>query len=148
VARDGRSAANGSRTRRKALIGLWVALGGALGAVARFGISGWVTTWAYAGFPWGTFVVNALGSVALGFLNRGFPPPLGLPAARAFFAVGLCGGFTTFSTFDFETLSLLQQGDYTTALFYSLASTATCIAGVAAGLAFAETLSNATTFRR
>jgi fluoride exporter len=138
-----RSATAGPRTRRGALIGLWVALGGALGAVARFGIGGWVTSWAYAGFPWGTFAVNVLGSAALGFFNRGFPPPLHLPEARAFFAVGLCGGFTTFSTFDFETLALLQQGNYLTALAYWGASTATCVAGVTAGLAFAAAVRSA-----
>jgi fluoride exporter len=112
-----------------------VALGGAIGALARFGLGGWVTTWAYAGFPWGTFFVNLLGSTALGLLHGILPAPPAAPAARAFLVIGLCGGFTTFSTFDFETLSLLQQGRPGTAAAYALGSVAACLSGVVAGMA-------------
>jgi len=115
------------------VIGLWVGLGGGLGALARFAMSGWVTTWAFAGFPWGTFAVNLIGSAALGSLSRALPAPTASPATRAFLGMGLCGGFTTFSTFDFETISLIQRGAYTTAAAYSLGSAAVCIAGVYAG---------------
>jgi fluoride exporter len=115
------------------VIGFWIALGGGIGAIARFGIGGWVTTWAYAGFPWPTFGINVLGSLALGFLVRALPAPRASPAARAFFTAGLCGGFTTFSTFDFETLALLQQQEYSTAALYSLGSAGACIAGVFGG---------------
>jgi fluoride exporter len=118
-------------------LGLWVAAGGAVGAVARFMIGGWVTTWAAAGFPWPTFVVNVGGSLLLGFLQVALPPA-SAPHVRAAFTIGLCGGFTTFSTFDYEMLALLQQGNYGTAAAYGVASVSMCIAGVFAGMALAR----------
>lgn len=111
-----------------------MALGGALGALARFAIGGWVTTWAGPEFPWGTFVINVSGSLLLGFLMRVLPSPTAAPEARALLTVGLCGGFTTFSTFDFETLVLLQERLYGLAALYSLGSVLTCLAGVFAGM--------------
>ncbi|CAN5861843.1 fluoride efflux transporter CrcB [soil metagenome] len=116
------------------MIHLYVALGGALGALARFAIGGWVTTWAGPGFPWGTFVINVSGSLLLGFLMRVLPSPAASSEARALLTVGLCGGFTTFSTFDFETLVLLQERLYGLAALYSLGSVLTCLAGVFAGM--------------
>jgi fluoride exporter len=114
------------------MLGLWIAAGGALGAIGRFALSGWVTTWAFAGFPWGTFAVNALGSSALGVaagaLSASAPPQL-----RAFLTVGFCGGFTTFSTFGFETLALVQVGSHATAAAYMLASAIVCITGLHLG---------------
>jgi fluoride exporter len=117
--------------------GFWVGVGGGLGAIGRFLMGGWVGTWAFAGFPWGTFAVNVIGSAALGFVARAWPAPATVPGMRAFFTVGLCGGFTTFSTFDFETLALLQRGDHATAALYSLGSVTACVAGVAGGVALA-----------
>jgi fluoride exporter len=116
------------------VIGLWVGAGGAIGALARFAIGGWVTTWAAAGFPWGTFAINVLGSLVLGFVNRALPAPSASPATRAFLSIGLCGGFTTFSTFDFETLSLLRQEEYGLGIAYSLGSVVTCVSGVIGGM--------------
>ena len=118
-------------------MGLWISVGGGIGAMARFALSGWVTTWAYAGFPWGTFLVNVSGSLLLGFLHRALPPATTSPRTRGFLTIGLCGGYTTFSTFDFETFSLLDEGSYALAAAYSLGSVATCIAGVLAGIGLA-----------
>lgn len=89
-----------------------VAVGGALGAVARYGLSGWVHTWTEESFPWGTLAVNVVGSFLLGaaflYLDRGgFSPEL-----RHFATIGLLGAFTTFSTFTFETVMLLQDGEW------------------------------------
>lgn len=122
------------------MIGFWIAIGGGLGAVARVALGGWVTTWAYAAFPWGTFAVNVIGSTALGFLARAVRGPSASPEIRAFLTVGLCGGFTTFSTFDFETLTLLREGRYAMAALYSGGSVSACMGGVVGGAALATWL--------
>jgi fluoride exporter len=114
-----------------------VAAGGALGALARFGLSGWVTTWAAAPFPWGTLAANALGSFLLGIfaaVGTGRLPT----ELRAGLTVGLCGGMTTFSTFDLEVHALLTRGDWAAALAYAGISVTACLAGVAAGLRLAR----------
>ncbi|HSJ06525.1 MAG TPA: CrcB family protein [Longimicrobiales bacterium] len=115
------------------MIAVWAGLGGALGALARFVMGAWVTTWAGAGFPWATFLMNASGSLLLGCLARLFTGIGGRARTRAFTTVGLCGGFTTFSTFDLETYALLQHGRYELAAAYSSGSVVTCIAAIAAG---------------
>lgn len=115
-------------------MGRWVALGGALGAVLRFLLGGWMALWAVPGFPWPTFTANLVGSGMLGFLAGRLAPPSAAPRLRAFLTVGLCGGFTTFSTFDLEVLRLLQAGSFGIAGMYSLGSVGACVAGVMAGL--------------
>lgn len=104
-----------------------VALGGALGAVLRYLASEWVGRWTahwatsmgssalssfVAGFPWGTWLVNVVGSCLLGILLAlSFSQPPWLPEPyRLFLAVGVCGALTTFSTFSAETLAALQAG--------------------------------------
>jgi fluoride exporter len=120
------------------MMGFWIGLGGGIGAVARFAIGGWVTTWAAAGFPWGTLAINVLGSTLLGFLHRALPMDGVDPSRRAFLTIGLCGGFTTFSAFDFETFALLRDGRMLAAGTYSLGSVVACVAGVALGIALAS----------
>lgn len=119
-------------------MGLWVAAGGAAGAVLRFALSGWVGTWAWGGFPWGTFAVNVIGSTLLGLVDRAAPGLGVAPRVRSFLTIGFCGGFTTFSTFDFEVLALLRSGSYLTAGLYATASVATCVLGVAGGMRLGE----------
>lgn len=89
-----------------------VGLGGALGAVARYLLTGLVHRFAAPTFPWGTAVVNILGSlvfgVIAGLLEQGF---LTGSSTRLFVLVGVIGGFTTFSTFTFETFMLVRDGD-------------------------------------
>jgi fluoride exporter len=111
---------------------LWIGMGGALGALARFALGGWVTTWAGMVFPWGTFAVNVIGSVALGATN-GVLRPATSPYLRAFLTVGLCGGFTTFSTFDLEVFTLFASGRTYAAAAYAGASAICCIAGIYLG---------------
>jgi len=120
------------------MLGLWIGAGGGIGAVARFALGGWVTTWAYGGFPWATFLINILGSAALGYFSRSLALASAPPHIRAFVTVGLCGGFTTFSTFDLETLSLLHDGDYLLAVLYALGSVTACMAGVHLGIRLAS----------
>jgi CrcB protein len=91
---------------------LWVALGGALGSVARYACSTAAARWLGAGFPYGTLFVNVAGSFAIGLLAAlasSGRPSLGVDA-RAFLLIGVLGAFTTFSSFSFETLELARAG--------------------------------------
>jgi len=113
---------------------LAVALGGALGALARFTLSTWVQATLGAGFPWGTLSVNLSGSflmgVLVGALQRGFLPP----EFQALAAVGVLGSFTTFSAFSLENVRLLQEGAWGRALAYMVVSLGVGIVAVLAGL--------------
>ena len=95
-----------------------VALGGALGSMARWAMGGWVqgraaaTRGAVALFPTGTLAVNLLGCLLIGVLATLFEERFaGDPALRTFVLVGLLGGFTTFSSFGFETFALMRAGN-------------------------------------
>lgn len=120
-----------------------VALGGALGAVARYWISGWVSTAARAGlFPWGTLVVNVVGAFLLGaFLGASTVGRFAVsPTARAFVAIGVLGGLTTFSTFAYETVEPLQAGDYRRALVNIALMLGVGLAACLVGLVIGERL--------
>jgi len=111
-----------------------VFLGGGLGSLARFGIGRWLGPWDQAGFPWATFLVNVLGSFALGML-AGYAAhrPIGTEA-QAFLAIGVLGGFTTYSSFNQETLNLFARSGPLAAGGYVLAMVATCLAAGALGV--------------
>ncbi len=94
---------------------LWVAIGSALGGVARFACSGLVAERIGEVFPWGTFVVNVTGSFIIGFFGTLTEPEgrfLVGTMARQFVMIGFCGGFTTFSSFSLQTLNLARDGDW------------------------------------
>jgi CrcB protein len=112
---------------------LWVALGGALGSVARFATTGIAVRMFGAGFPWGTLLVNVFGSFAIGVLAAVAMPdgrPLLAGDARAFVIVGMLGGFTTFSAFSVETLSLARNGAWLGAGANVLLSVVVCLVAV------------------
>lgn len=110
---------------------LWVALGGALGATARYGVAITAARLWGVQFPWGTLVVNALGGLAIGVLAaRGGGLNEGV---RLLIGVGVLGGFTTFSTFSLETVRMLQQSPGL-ALLYVGASLVLAVGGCWAGL--------------
>jgi fluoride exporter len=89
---------------------LWICLGGAIGTGARYAISGWLLRTAGSGFPWGTLAVNVAGSFLLGFIMQAsLTTDLLSPALRLSLTTGVMGGFTTYSTFNYETLSYFQE---------------------------------------
>jgi CrcB protein len=97
---------------------LWIAIGGALGSMARYGCSGWVARLTGGVFPYGTLVVNTSGALVIGFFaamslseGRYLIPP----STRLFVMTGICGGYTTFSTFSLETLNLMRDGEWSQA---------------------------------
>src|SRR6059058_4081147 len=110
-----------------------VMLGGALGTGARFWASGLIAERAGEFFPLGTLIVNITGSFAIGFLAAFADPEerfLLSPRFREFFLVGVCGGYTTFSSFSLQTLDLIRDGDWFKACLNTLFSFACCLAAV------------------
>lgn len=97
------------------MIYLIIGLGSFLGGIARYWLSGVVHLWTGVMFPWGTLTVNVIGSFIIGFLYSLFSPTglfLVSSETRYFLTIGICGGFTTFSTFSLETLNLFQEGEF------------------------------------
>jgi CrcB protein len=94
---------------------LWVAIGSALGGVGRFAASGLIAESIGEVFPWGTLVVNVTGSFIIGFFATLTGPDgrfLVGTTARQFVMIGICGGYTTFSSFSLQTLNLARDGDW------------------------------------
>ncbi|MFT3781495.1 MAG: fluoride efflux transporter CrcB [Nibricoccus sp.] len=111
---------------------LWVAVGGALGSVARLGaVDVAARIWGHD-FPWGTLFVNVLGAFIIGFIatvtdaEAGGRWPVGL-TGRQFMMTGVLGGFTTFSAFSLQTLSLMRHQEWTKAGFYAVGSVILCL---------------------
>jgi CrcB protein len=121
---------------------LLVALGGALGSVARYGATGLVARCLGEAFPWGTLLVNISGSFAIGLFATLATEGRWLmsPATRVFFTAGICGGFTTFSAFSLQTLDLARQGAWLYAGLNILGSVALCLLFVWLGYFLATTL--------
>lgn len=115
---------------------VWVALGSALGGVARFGCAEIAVRLLRPGFPWSTLFVNVSGSLTIGVLTAlvaADGKPLVAGDARAFLVVGILGGFTTFSSFSLETLTLARNGAWLAATTNVAGSVALCLAAVALG---------------
>ena len=116
-----------------------VFIGSGLGGLTRFVLGKYIDGLHDHPFPLGTFVVNVVACFALGFI-------IGLadhknilsPTARLFLTVGFCGGFSTFSTFSSETLTLFQQGHNINLVLYILASVLLCVTATFTGLFIAE----------
>lgn len=111
----------------------WVGLGSALGGMARYLVSGVVARAIGETFPFGTLAVNVLGSLVIGLFVAVTGPDGRLlvdPSIRQFVTLGLCGGFTTFSSFSLQTLVLLQEGEWWLASLNVLGSVIGCLAAV------------------
>jgi CrcB protein len=111
---------------------LWICLGGALGTGARYLLSGWLARLAGPGFPYGTLAVNVIGSFLLGLLMQvSLSTETFSPTLRLTLTTGVMGGFTTYSTFNYETLQLVQEGSW----LFGLANLGiTVVSCLAAGL--------------
>ncbi len=118
-----------------------VAAGGAVGAVMRWQAAQWIQKLAGGSFPWGTFVVNALGSFLLGFLFIWLlERSAGSELWRLAITVGFLGAFTTFSTYSFESVRLLQEGAYALALGNVLGQVVLCLSLTWLGVQLARLL--------
>jgi CrcB protein len=119
---------------------LWIFLGGGLGSLARWWASGFVAERFGQSFPWGTLLVNVTGSFVIGLFaaltgpEGRFMAPISL---RQFFMVGVCGGYTTFSSFSLQTLSLIEEGEWFRAGANTVLSLVLCLLGVWLGHAMA-----------
>ncbi len=119
---------------------LYIAVGGALGALARYALSGWVHGWAGAAFPWGTLAVNLLGAFLLGFAARFLEGTAASASLRALVTIGFLGAFTTFSTFSYETVALLRDGEMVSGLLYVTGSVLVALVATLLGLGLAEAI--------
>lgn len=114
----------------------WVAVGGALGSVARYLVMAMVGHTVGTGFPWGTLAVNIAGSAVMGVLAElgalAWQPS---PEVRAFLTVGILGGFTTFSTFSLDVALLVEKHHWPPALLYIALSVTLSVAALFLGMA-------------
>ena len=122
---------------------LAVASGAAAGGVLRYSVAMWFGDRAPAGFPWGTLFINITGSAFIGFFST-FSGAEGRllvsPQVKLLVMTGICGGYTTFSTFSLETLRLMQDRQYGAAALNAVGSVLLCLLGVWLGHTLATTL--------
>lgn len=114
----------------------WIGIGSALGGVARYACSRAVALHYGETFPWGTLIVNIIGSFVIAFIAALSAPESRVmvsPNARSFLMVGICGGFTTFSSFSLQTLELIRNRDFGEAFGNIVLSVGACMASVAIG---------------
>jgi len=112
---------------------LWIGIGGALGSMARYGCSRLVAERIGETFPWGTLIINVLGSFVIGVFATLTMPDGRVqvaPDMRQFVIVGLCGGYTTFSSFSLQTLNLVRAGDIIGAGLNIIGSVVLCLVAV------------------
>jgi CrcB protein len=116
-----------------------VSLGGALGTAARYLLSLWLLRALGPAFPYGTLAVNVIGSFLLGvIMQAGLDTNLLSPTTRAVLGTGVMGGFTTYSTFNYETLQYLQEGAWAMAGLNVAATLLVCLAAGVLGMALAR----------
>ncbi len=119
---------------------IFVSVGGAAGALARYWLSGWVDAAFGGSFPLGTLVVNVLGSFLLGFGMQAMEAFPVSAALRTMLTIGFLAAFTTFSTFSYETVSLVRDGDWTRATLYAVLSIVLGLIAVLIGIGAASVL--------
>ena len=118
-----------------------ICLGGAVGTAARYLLGGLIARWAGPDFPFGTLLINVLGSFLIGIIQQLGLSSLLLPEAlRVALAIGVLGGFTTYSSFSYETIKLLEAGSWAAATTYVALTTGLCLACCAAGLSLGRVL--------
>ena len=119
----------------------WICAAGAVGTGARYLISGWALAALGAGFPYGTLAVNVVGSFLMGIVMQvGLATPILSPTLRMTLATGFIGGFTTYSTFNYETIRLVQTGAWKLAIGNVTITLVTSFAAGLAGIALGRSL--------
>ena len=124
---------------------IWIFVGSGLGGLARWAASSWIADRSGQTFPWGTLVVNVTGSFAIGLFATLTGPDgrfLAPTTFRQFFMIGICGGYTTFSSFSLQTLNLATDGEWSRAGANVLLSVLLCLLGVWLGHAAALVLNS------
>jgi CrcB protein len=124
---------------------MWVrvavlSVGGALGVNARYWLGYWMNRWASPQFPWATFTINVSGSFAIGFLAMGLERWLPHPNVRLLVLVGFLGGYTTFSTFAYDSMTLWERGEVGRSLANMAGSVAAGFVAVSLGVGLARAL--------
>jgi CrcB protein len=125
---------------------LWIFIGGGLGSLARWGASGLIANRFGQTFPWGTLVVNVTGSFVIGLFATATGPDgrwLARREFREFLMIGICGGYTTFSSFSLQTLTLAHDGQWFKAAANTVLSFVLCLIAVWLGHVFAASLNGA-----
>lgn len=117
---------------------LALSVGGVLGVNARYWLGHWMNRWASPTFPWATLTINVTGSFAIGFLAVALARPLPNSNLRLLLVTGLLGGYTTFSAFSLETLSMWERGDRRNAVAYVLGSLIAGLLAVVMGAGIAR----------
>jgi fluoride exporter len=120
---------------------LWIAVGAVVGASARYFVSGFIAKVVPTSFPYGTLIINITGSLLLGFFLAWTSERVLIdPRWRLLVAIGFCGSYTTFSSYAFETVALLEQGQWLLMGLNVIASNLLCLVSVLAGVALARWL--------
>ena len=119
---------------------LVIGVGGAAGAVSRYLATGWIQGLSGGFFPWGTLVVNVVGSLALGFVVVWLQASVSSAELRELVTIGFLGSFTTFSTFSYETVAMLRDGEWLRAGGYTTGSIVLGAVAVAVGALLASAL--------
>ena len=118
---------------------LWICVGGAVGTGARYLLSGWILALTGPSFPWGTLAVNAAGSFLLGGITEiALTTRLLSPTLRLALSAGVLGGFTTYSTFNYETIAYLRERAWMYGMLNVGATVLLCLAAGFGGLAAAR----------
>jgi CrcB protein len=124
---------------------LWIFIGGGLGSLARWGASGYIANTIGKTFPWGTLIVNISGSFVIGLFATATGPEgrwMASPTFRQFFMLGICGGYTTFSSFSLQTLTLAEDGQWFKAGANAVMSLVLCLLGVWLGHVLASAINS------
>ena len=125
---------------------VWIFTGGGLGSLARWGLSGFVANRFGETFPWGTLLVNITGCFVIGLFATATGPDgrwMAPAVFRQFFMLGVCGGYTTFSSFSLQTLNLAEDGEWFRAGANAVLSLVLCLVGVWLGHVLAMELNSA-----
>jgi fluoride exporter len=122
------------------MVAFVIFVGAGLGGLARYGVSGWAQGAGGAEFPWGTLLINVTGSLLITTVYGVLESTAAAPEWRAFLGIGILGGYTTFSTFSYEAVRLLQDGEWERASLYVVGSVFLSLAGAALGFRLASLL--------